>query len=152
MIEQGFKVEDAHPATGQPDPGIVFHGSFADRMCYLIFRFKANSFYLGEVQLRSYDYQPPLEAYDHFVTLLTAKYGGAGERLPVSSATGANRNMPDMVKWNWGDDGSMDVYKIEVFVSDSVYELHGDGARCVVQLIVRYEAVSLGNKLKEDGL
>ena len=92
MIEKGFAQELNSPLGGQPYPGLVFYGSFTNEMCYVTFEFKGNAFYTGEVIEKSYNTQPVLKAFDHFVKLVTDKYGMPQERKCYTTNKGVCGN------------------------------------------------------------
>lgn len=153
MIEKGFKQENAFPFANEPSPGLVFYGSFANTMCYLQFSFKGNSFYSGEVAVfRLNDYQPVLAAANHFISLLTEKYGMPDKRESYQSDTPGHPTMPYATSWDLRDSASSDIYHIRADTGDGSYWIIGTNDSRIFQFNLTYYAESLGNRLKEDGL
>ncbi|MDD2542076.1 MAG: hypothetical protein PHH28_13675 [Desulfuromonadaceae bacterium] len=153
MIEKGFKQENVLPFTNEPSPGLVFYGSFVNTMCYLQFSFKGNSFYYGLVTVvRLNDYQPVVAASNHFISLLTEKYGIPDKRESYQSDSPGHPTMPYNTSWNFRDSASSDIYHIRADTIDSLYWTIGTKTSRIFQFTLSYYAESLGNMLKEDGL
>jgi len=153
MSENGFKQEDALPFSNEPSPNLVFYGSLANTMCYLEFKFKGNSFCHGRVVvIKLEDYQTVLAACNHFVSLLTDKYGMPDERESYESSSPGHPMMPYGVKWRLRDGASSDEYSIEAYTGDGSYWTVGTNTRRIIQFGLIYSAKSLENRLKEDGI
>ena len=157
MTEKGFTQENVHPlsAGNRPLTGFVFYGSFANRTCYLDFTFKGNAFYSGSVIVKSYYPQQVLEAYNHFVKLLTDKYGMPEREKCIKMTGGPNAGTcgsQDALNWSFVDRASSDVYTItaRAAVPQAVYlDLPNTP---IYHFELRYTAESLGKRLKEDGI
>lgn len=142
MLEKGFKEEN----KSEPSPDLVFFGPFANRMCYLVFTFKGYAFYKGNVMVKSYDLQPVLAAFNYFVPLVTDKYGVPEKRESFEGLTkGIKMQQAD---WTLRDNASSDVYTIRALTIDAVFV----NDRTLYEFLMVYEAKSLGNRLKEDGI
>lgn len=145
MIEKGFKQENAMPFS-EPSTGLLFYGSFANRMCYLEFTFKGNAFCYGTVKVESYALQPVLGTFDHFVSIVTDKYGLPEKRESFQGLTkGIKMQHAD---WTLRDNASLDVYTIRATTIDAIFV----NDRTLYTFLMVYEAKSLVNRLKEDGI
>jgi hypothetical protein len=146
MIEKGFKQENATPFSNEPSAGLVFYGSFANRMCYLEFTFIGNSFYFGTVRVESWALQPVLGTFDHFVSIVTDKYGVPEKRESFEGLTKGIKMQH--AEWTFRDNASLDVYTIRATTIDAIFV----NDRTLYTFLMVYEAKSLGNRLKEDGI
>lgn len=153
MSENGFKQEDALPFSNEPSPNLVFYGSLANTMCYLEFTFKGNSFCYGRVTVKKLeDYQTVLAECNHFIEVLTDKYGMPDERKTYQSDSPGNPIMPYGVKWRLRDGASSDEYTIEASTGDGCYWTVGTNTWRIIEFSLTYFAKSLENRLKEDGI
>jgi hypothetical protein len=148
MIENGFQ-EKADPFSSEPYPGLVFYGSFANRMCYLYFEFKGKAFCSGTVMKYSYSSREIIAEFNYFVKLVTDKYGAPQKNECMKTNTGVCGSYD--AEWTFVDSASSDVYTITFGAAAPEAALFKAGTP-VYFFALKYTAESLKKRLKEDGI